>query len=571
MGASAAMAGCSVSSSGSSSSSTTTAADTSVLDNKDTITLTVFSETANWSGAQTGWAATLLKDLFNIELNVIPDTNGAYDTRMQAGDLGDIVIFGTKGDDYQNAVKAGLLFDWESEDLVKNYGPDIENYFSESIEANRSLNSDGKVYGIANELTNKSGQRDVFQYEWGLRWDLYAKAGYPAITDWDSLVSALQLMKAQSATGDTGRTTYALSAWPDWDDNMVMYVKSLASGYYGYDELGLGLYDSSNGTFHGALEADGPYMQALKFCNKLYRAGLLDPDSMTQTYDEMISKAQSGDVLFSLFNYAGSEAFNTDAHTQANEYFAAYAPTDAHTIVYGLAPCGQSRMWSIGAKTLYPEKCMQLINWLCTPTGAMAIWYGIQGLMWDYDDNKGTYFTDLGKKCASDATTSLEGTQWTSPYSSQSYTLGNTFNDGKLQMNNETWGPGAVNPDSDGERFNKVTWASTKTDPACDAEADWRSKTGADTFEDYLGSTSYSLVPASNYAESEKSSELQLKWDQVKKEVCNGSWKAMYTSDDAAFDAAVQDMTTQCQGYGYDECVSWCDDEAKTRYGLQES
>jgi multiple sugar transport system substrate-binding protein/putative aldouronate transport system substrate-binding protein len=62
----------------------------------DPIKLTVFSQTANWSGAQTGWGATLLKDLFNVELTVIPDTNGAYQTRMESGDLGDIVVWGTK-------------------------------------------------------------------------------------------------------------------------------------------------------------------------------------------------------------------------------------------------------------------------------------------------------------------------------------------------------------------------------------------------------------------------------------------------------------------------------------------
>ena len=564
------LSGCAMSS-GNSSSATTTTADTSIVDNKDTIDLTVFSQTANWSGAQTGWGATLLKDMFNETLTIIPDTSGTYETRMEKGDLGDIVVFGNNGSQYQEAVKDGLLFDWESEDLVKNYGTDIEKYFPEALEANRTLNSDGKVHGIGDYLVSKTGEHDLFFYEWGLRWDLYQQLGYPEIKDWDSLVDVLGKMKALCPTGDTGETTYGASLWPDWDGDMVMYVKALASGYYGYDELGVGLYDSSNGTFHGALEADGPYLKALKFCNDLYRNGLLDPDSMTQTYDTMISKAQNGDVLFSLFNYAGTKAFNTSTHIAKNQFFASYAPTDAHTIVYGLGTCGKERVWAIGAKTQYPEKCMQLLNWLCTPTGALTNWYGIKGLMWDYDESKDTVFTDLGNKCASDATTDLSGVTWTSPDTNTSYTLANSFNDGGFQMNNITWAPGADNPDSDGERFDKSTWKSQKTDAQCDAEADWRSKTGADSTESYLEGTSYTVVPAANYAASEKSSELELKWNQVTKEIVDGSWKAMYAGDDAEFTSLVQDMTTTCQGYGYDDCVDWCKTEAEKRYGLQES
>jgi multiple sugar transport system substrate-binding protein/putative aldouronate transport system substrate-binding protein len=569
-GAGAAMSGCSLSGGSSTGSGSTTTADTSVLDNKDTISLTVFSQTANFSGAQAGWSAALLKDKFNIELTIIPDVNGTFETRMQKGDLGDIVVFGDNGTDYKEAIDKGLLYDWEDEDLVKNYGPDIESYFSDSLEANRTISGDDKIHGIANYLTNKSGEHDMFSYEWGLRWDLYEQLGYPEIKDWDGLIDVLGKMKALCPTGDTGDSTYGLSIWPDWDGNMVMYVKALASGYYGYDELGFGLYDSSNGDFYDALEEDGPYLKALKFCNKMYRAGLLDPDSMTQTYDTMISKAQNGDVLFSLFNYAGTIAFNKDAHVAKNEWFAPKAPDDAHTIVYGLAPCGQTRIWSIGAKTQYPEKCMQLLNYLCSPTGAMGIWYGIKGLMWDYDDNKNTYFTDLGKTCYSDATTDMTGTTWTGE-SGTSYDLSGTFNDGLLQANNITWAPGADNPDSNGERFDEVFWKSTVADPKCDAESDWRDKTGANNTQEYLESTNFSVVAAANYAADEKDSELELKWSQVKTAICNGSWKAMYADDDASFESLVSDMRSTCSGYGYDDCVSWCKDQAEKRYGLQES
>ena len=37
-----------------------------------TITLDVYSQLANFSGIQQGWGATLLKDKFGVEINIIP-------------------------------------------------------------------------------------------------------------------------------------------------------------------------------------------------------------------------------------------------------------------------------------------------------------------------------------------------------------------------------------------------------------------------------------------------------------------------------------------------------------------
>ena len=140
-----------------------------LIDNEETINLTVFSQLANWSGAQIGWGATLLKDLFNIELTIIPDSDGTYETRMESGNLGDIVIWGSNGDEYKAAVDQGLLFDWEEEDLVATYGKDILDYFGEALEANRELNADNKVYGFGHGLASESGEHDLIIYDWGTR------------------------------------------------------------------------------------------------------------------------------------------------------------------------------------------------------------------------------------------------------------------------------------------------------------------------------------------------------------------------------------------------------------------
>ena len=557
------LAGCG-SSSNSGSDSTSEVSD-------EELAITVFSQTANWSGDQTGWGATLLKDYFNLTATIVPDSDGAYQTRMENGNLGDLVIWGANGSDYQAAVEQGKLYDWEEEDALDDEGADLKNYFQTALDANKELNSDGKLHGIGNNVTNVKGEHDLFIYNWGLRWDLYEQLGHPEVKNLDDLGDVLKKMKEACPTGDDGKPSYALSIWPDWDSTMVMYVKSLASAYHGYDELGIGLYDSSTGEFLDALADDGPYMEALKFVNKLYRDGLVDPDSMTQTYDEMITKVRNGNVLFSIFDYAGSTAYNNEGHIADGKIMLPLVPSDASVIVQGLSTSGQGRIWSIGDLCDEPERVMQLINWLYTPEGALTNLYGLKGLMWDYDEDGNTKFTDLGKKCFDDPTTDLTGTEWTSPKTGTKYTLSGSYSDGTLQINNTTWANGAKNPDAKDDCFYQGTWASNIVDPQNDAEKDWRDATGAESQWEYLNSVNYTIIPPANFAEGTRDSELELTWQQVIKTIKEGSWKAIYASDDAEFDSLVKDMQNTCNGYGYEDCVKWCQDEASRRFNLQES
>ena len=77
------------------------------------ITINVYSQLANYSGIQGHWSADLLLDMFNVRINIIPDSDGTYATRMESKNLGDIVVWGADGDQYQEAVRQGLLLDWE--------------------------------------------------------------------------------------------------------------------------------------------------------------------------------------------------------------------------------------------------------------------------------------------------------------------------------------------------------------------------------------------------------------------------------------------------------------------------
>ncbi len=519
----------------------------------ETVTLDVYDQLANYSGEQTGWFAKVMLDKFNVKLNIIPENDGVYDTRMESGNLGDLVIWGSDGDQYQQAVDKGMLFDWEEDDLIKEYGPYIQANMGPALEKNKGISSDGKLYGFGFDVTRSAKDPGSFMYTWDLRYDLYDQIGSPEIKDLDGLVDVLAQMKEACPTDDNGNPTYGVSLFNDWDGDMVMFVKSTATAYYGYDEFGLGLYDSSTQTFHPVLEENGPYLTALKFYNTLYQKGLLDPDSQTQGFNGMQEDYQNGTAFLNVFNFMGSALYNTPDHLAEGKGMFPVKPTDATPIRYGLNIYGGNRIWSIGANTEYPELCMAIINWLSTPEGRMISEYGPKDVCWYYDENGNTCFTETGLACKTDISTEIGNG------------YDGTYDDGSFKMNNSTWALDAPNPDSNGETFNYRNWASYSTEAGSDIEKKWREFAGANTPDGYLDKQDYILAPGTMYTGGVHSDELQVVWDQVSTCVKDNSWKAIYAESDEEFDKIVADMIQQAEEYGYDECIAFQENEAKLR------
>ncbi|MGN1136033.1 MAG: extracellular solute-binding protein [Oscillospiraceae bacterium] len=531
----------------------------------DTIQLTVYSQLANYSGKLTGWFAELMKQKYNCEITIIPDTDGTFDTRMESGNLGDIVVFGSNGSQYQRAAQNGMLFDWNEDDILSDYGPYIKENMPYALQNNADLNNSigagETVYGIGHNIATSTDDHEAFFYTMDVRWDLYKELGYPEVKTIDDLFNLFVSMKEICPTDEIGNPTYAVSMWPDWDGNMVMYVKAFATCYWGYDEMGFGLYDVENGDFHYALEENGPYLTSLKFFNKLYQADLIDPNSMTQTYEKMSEKAQVGGIFFSIFDYAGSALYNSEEHLEANKGMYPVVPDDATPLCYGMNVLGGNRIWTIGANTEYPELCMAIINYLATPEGYMTYWYGPKDLCWYYDDEGYTCFTEFGETAYKDRKGTMMPEEWG----------GVSFNDGSFQANNTTWSRDAQNPDSNGETYNCENWKSRRIDTPYDILQDWRDHFGFYNSQEYLDSVNYKVSLGTSYSESDRSDDLKIIWEQVATAIVAYSWQAIYAESDEEYDRIVAEMIEKCESYDPEgQCLAWCENEAAIRCALED-
>ncbi len=558
---------------------------------EETVTINIFSQLSSCPGEVQGWSRKLFLDKFNVKLNIIADMNGAYEVLSQEGNLGDIVVFGSNGGKYLDAIENGYLLDLEKNDLINKYGAQLAENAKIALEANKSLSPDGKLYGFGYNFASSIEDHETPFYTWDIRWDLYQQLNYPEVKDLDDYVALFESMKELYPVDENGNETYAVSLWPDWDGAMAMNVKATATAYYGYDEQGMGLYDVETGEYYDALEKDGPYLEILKYYNTLYQKGLLDPESRNQDYTSMSDKVSEGRIFSSIFDYAGRYIYNNVEHIEQNKLMAPLVPDEGTPIAYGLDLCGGNRVWTIGAKTKYPNLCMSIINYLATPEGCLEYNYGPQSVeatpdatdgCWYYKDGK-TYFTDLGKKCFCEDRTTLMPVELG----------GMTFGDGFIFINATTWSFSATNPTT-GEKYDYKDWKSMQSDPVNDLEKDWRefvnkkNESAEDNLimnaEDYLDSRKLSdgtsalkisiALPQDDYNQInsyEDNMDLRESWGEVSKTLVEGSWDAIYAKTDAEFEQIVSKMIEDCNAAGYEECVKWSEESAAARKKLEDS
>ena len=236
------------------------------------LTIDIYDAAANYHGIQTGWFAKVVKDRFNLELNIIAPQvagNELYATRAEEGNLGDIVIVDKK--DFSDLLKAGLVRD------ISDKLPECENImkFKDQIDVyNKGLTGEeGKYYGIPSEMTDTSPTTltdDVIYSSPMLRWDLYTQIGRPEIKDLDGLLDVLAQIHEIHPKNAEGDPAYPFTLWRDWDgnDNMIGIANVVQlTTWYG-EKIKQSAILKPDNTFIKIYDRDGRYSKLTKWLNK---------------------------------------------------------------------------------------------------------------------------------------------------------------------------------------------------------------------------------------------------------------------------------------------------------------
>jgi len=501
----------------------------------DPITVDVYTLTGNIPGEQTGWFAKLVKDKFNMTLNITAaQTDGNADTSFQthaaAGTLGDIVIYGALDTKFTDSIKSNLLTDLSKDDLLTKHGATIMKNYSAAV---KRISDTYGNYGIPNNVTTMSAtvpcEDANLTYGAFLRYDIYQSIGSPVMNTIDDLYPTLKKMQAAHPKSETsGKNTYAFSLFKDWDGNMMMFGKMVAQ-LYGYEEAPCGgfyLINNMADKYQYILDSDSYYVKALKIYNQAYRDGLLDPDSISQTWNDITPKYQDDRILFSLYSWLGNSYYNTTTTEAAGKGFEVVPIKDEMIYSSGFTPDGGTYVISLGAQCKDKERCMDFIDWMYSAEGSWEMNNGPEGLTWELKDGK-PQLTDFGRECLPSNTTAVP----------EEYGGGDWL-DGSCNIGFSTIAVNSIDPDYN-ETYNYRLWSSVLNYQPSKLLSTWKSAMdNALDGKDYMvDNNQVSVAPGTDYTSPTLSTDIQAIQDAVKMDIRDASWKMVYAKTDAEFNS----------------------------------
>jgi len=522
---------------------------------KDAIVVDVFDYVANFQGIQSGWFAKIVKDKFNMELNIIaPNVSSGGDTlfdmRAASGNVGDLIICSTENGYLQSLVDEGLVID------MSKYleGKDIMNYSNAIGTLNDKLTQDG-IYGIPTEISTlpatTSSEGPELTFGPYLRWDVYSSIGYPQMCTLEDLLPVLEEMHKAMPYSESGNPTYAFSFFKDWDGNMMNAAKQPAC-FYGYDELGFVLAKADGSDYQNILDSNSLYMRILKLYHDANQLGLVDPDSIVQTYDDVFQKFEDGAILYSPWWWQSQSAYNTTEHKSEGKGYMLAPIDDMQIFSYGCNPEGnQKTVIAIGSHAEDPQRLADFIDWLyspegiqiagATPSGGTA---GPKGLTWEMGID-GPYLTDFGIQALLGGGADVPE-NWG----------GSTWKDGVSQLNFKPVSQSDL--DSDGYPYYYTQWKSVLDMEDSALSLDWKAFMGADSAHDYLTKNNQIIVaPGCGYVAPKESSEVTTIRSLCRDVIIDYSWQMVFASDEATFNQLKQKMQSEAKALGYDEVYSF--------------
>ncbi len=523
------------------------AAQAPAVSHDEELTLEVYDVAANYQGLQSGWYGKILKDKFNIVLNIIaPQVSGdgeaLYQTRTASGNLGDIILLDNA--DMLECVDVGLVADMSAD--IQSY-PNLMRYWEQIEKFNKGIGDGAGIWAIPTEM-NTNGptayMAETVSSMPRIPWDFYTELGKPELNTLDDLIQVLADMQAAHPTNEAGDKAYGMTLWKDWDSTSIENVNQLTK-WYGQEVNGSVLIGSDH-SITPLTDKNGAYYKMLHFFFDANQKGIVDPDSATQDWtsanDKMKQKrtylvwnswmlgfTNSPEIGEKGANYMGMPIADMTVFQTSDYYY------------------GSGRVFGIGSQVDDEKKAriMEFFDWLASPEGCTIQHAGDEGIIYTVNDD-GTYtLTEDGYN------------RFTTEIMIPEELGGGNWTDGNNQVNQWIVQSYDTNP-VNGESYVPDLWASYLEKNNTKTNKEWKEMYGAENEVEYLQDKGMmSPVPHINISLAIDTTDIGLIRSQCKTIVCDASWKAIFAADEAAFDAIWDDMCAQLEGFGWNDLVAF--------------
>ena len=333
-----------------------------------------------------------VEDKLNINLEYVSFSNAEQlQIALAGGDLPDIIE--VKNDYIDQLLSAGMIIPLDD---YLDQMPNMVNLSSLRIASTREYfsNGDGKLYFVKPQV----GVETPDAYLWNgytVRWDWYKELGAPEIKTEDDYIAYLKAAVEAHPETANGQKVWGYATYND------LWGWWVPGSFYGFhnitDEYHLRSKDSA--LVNAYLDPEGPIWKQVHFCYKLNQEGLFDPDSFTMTGDDLRAKVENEQyaaIICQWYDSLYSLKRQEDPDTLAGYVV---LPAEGQGNWSGSNfKAGWSFYYGITSNCKNPEVAVKFLDWLNTEDAARLILTGVQGVVWDYDENGTPVITEEALK-----------------------------------------------------------------------------------------------------------------------------------------------------------------------------
>ncbi len=536
------------------------------------ITIDVFDTQANTQGLQRGWFAKIVKDKFNMQINIISqnqDHNGeaTYETMRASGKLGNLIMTNVDDGKLAELVREGLILD------MSEYLEGCENLkkYKNQMEATSAYAGVEGIWAISSEISENSAiepsDLDEPTNAPFIRYDLYKELGYPRISTLENILPVLKEMQQAAGKSDSGEAVYAFSLFRDWDGGAMQNAGALTA-LYGYDVQDFVLLNPDTGDIQSIADKDSIYFRMVKLLFDANQMGLVDPQSPYQNYETVAGKVKDGAVLYTFWPWMGESLYNSDDHLAQGKGFESIVVEDASYLTWGNDPDGkQSFSLMVGANTKDPKRLVDFVDWLYSPEGIECSgsptgnFRGPEGLTWEMTET-GPKLTDFGVDAFINMKANLEVPE---EYG------GGTWTEGVSWLNFKPLDKQEV--DDRGNPYYYSMWKDYQERTATHITDDWKKhyRTELTPIGYFNENNMITVVPGTEWVQEEYPDYLKTIQEQCRQTIIDYSWRMVFADSEDEFYRLKEELLGTLSRLDYDKFLEFNIENAVKRYEALQS
>ena len=336
-----------------------------------------------------------IKDKFNIVFEYLPvnDDSEKQNLMLATGDYPEIIRL-EGGDIVQDYISADALI------CLDDYIASSANFkvrYAEQIPYWRASSTDGRIFTwnryVPADMTNVMDILDI-----GVRTDALEQQGWANLVSEDDWFNFLQkAMQDNPETNGQKTVGMVLPLAESWGPSLLTEFceKGGETNDQGTNDAVLWNQVEQKWVGMWTLPA---VQDSYRFFNRLYKAGILDPDCFTDTYDQVQEKINSGRALSVWYCTWMSSSANATLVSNGNDamqYINMPIRSNAQ-VAAGLKR--QIRVettrpfdsYAITKNAKYPDRLFALLDWALSDEGQILLQSGIEDVHYTYMDGKRT-------------------------------------------------------------------------------------------------------------------------------------------------------------------------------------